>query len=47
MLSSTSREASSPRTETLILLSALPDEDLPEVIEIMRRMIGFDEADLH
>ena len=55
MLEESSREAlrealvgtRSPRTEALILMSALPDEDLPKVIRIMRRMIGFDEADRH
>jgi hypothetical protein len=55
MLSSTSREAlrealigaSSPKVEALILLNALPEEELPEIIEEMRIMIGLHEPDLH
>jgi hypothetical protein len=52
MLSTTSREAlrealvgvSTPKVEALILLNALPVEDLPEIIQIMRRMIGMDDS---
>jgi hypothetical protein len=55
MLSPSSREAlcealvgaSSPKVEAVILMGAPPDEDLPEIIRIMRRMIGFEEAELH
>ena len=55
MLEESSREAlrealvgvSSPRTEALILMSALPDEDLLEIIQIIRRMIGLDGPDVH
>jgi hypothetical protein len=51
MLEPSSREAlvgaSSPKVEALILLNALPDEDLPEIIRIMRRMVGFEKADVH
>jgi hypothetical protein len=35
------------RTEALILMGALPDEDLPEIIRIVRRMVGFEDAELH
>jgi hypothetical protein len=51
MLSTTSREAlmgtKTLKVEALILINALPDEDLPEILRIMRRMIGFDGADIH
>jgi hypothetical protein len=39
--------ATNPRTEALILMSAIPDDDLPEIIEVMRWMIGLAEPDLH
>jgi hypothetical protein len=55
MLEPSSREAlrealvgaSSPKVEALILLNALPDEDLPEIIQVMRQMVGLDGVDIH
>ena len=55
MLTPTSRDAlrealvgvTTPRTEALILMGALSDEDLLEIIQVMRRIIGFDGTDIH
>jgi hypothetical protein len=30
-----------------LIMNALPEEDLPVIIEMMRKMIGFDGADIH